>query len=134
MYDIPSEDYRNDAYYVCYTINKGTATQLRTCACAKMFDTDPEPHQFAPDSVGLEITATYIPDGDKVFVNADWEGKTDIECYAQWIDVSGNICGEEKYNIPDGGRTIPTPSQNGFYILRVVTDGGSRSFKMMINK
>ena len=67
-------------------------------------------------------------------MNANWGGKKDIECYAQWINASGNVYQDLKFSIPDGGCTIPTPNENGLYLLRVVTDGKSRSFKFIINK
>ena len=79
----------------------------------------------------MEISATVIIRGNTAFVNADWGDKTDIECYAQWISVSGAT--SPKYDIPNGGRTIPAPAENGLYILRVVTDGSGRSFKIYIN-
>ena len=85
-----------------------------------------------PDNI--QITATYMVDGDVVFVNADWKGQTDIECYAQWINVQGRIYNNQNYNIPNGGCTIETPKENGLYLLRVVTGKGRRSFKFMIQK
>ncbi|MBR6017562.1 MAG: T9SS type A sorting domain-containing protein [Paludibacteraceae bacterium] len=133
MYDIPNEDFQNDAFYVCYTINKGQADQRRTCACAKAFNPDATQHIFAPDSVSLQITATYsYVKGGKVFVNADYKGQTDIECYAQWINTSGKIYKDLKFTIPDGGCTIDVPEEAGLYLLRVTTDGKNRSFKFII--
>lgn len=134
MYDIPLEDYKNDEFYVCYTINKGQADERYTCACAKGFGDPEKEHEFEANPESLIITAGYDIQEDKVFVNANWGGKKDIECYAQWITASGNIYGDLKFSIPDGGCTIPTPNENGLYLLRVVTDGKSRSFKFIINK
>lgn len=133
MYDLPAEQYKNDAFYVCYTINKGKADQRRSCACAKEFMADTTQHQFDPNPESLVISATYAYGEDKVFVNADWKGETDIECYAQWINVKGDIYKDEKFDIPDGGCTIPVPADNGLYLLRVRTDGKNRSFKFFIN-
>lgn len=133
MYDLPAELYKNEAFYVCYTINKGLSDQRRACACAKEFQPDSTEAQFDPNPESLVITATYEYKSDKVFVNADWNGETDIECYAQWINVKGDIYKDQKFNIPDGGCTIPVPTENGLYLLRVRTDGKSRSFKFFIN-
>jgi hypothetical protein len=133
MYDLPVDQYKNDAFYVCYTINKGLADQRRSCACAKEFTQDTTQHKFDTSPEGVVISATYEYGREKVFVNADWNGETDIECYAQWINVKGDIYKDEKFNIPDGGCTIPVPAENGLYLLRVRTDGKSRSFKFFIN-
>ena len=135
FYDIPYGGNINDTYYVCFWVNKGKADEVYTCACAKKFDASAEKHYFAPDSTGLTITATYSYYGDVVFVNADWKGKTDIECYAQWINASGQVYNNTKFTIPDGGCTIPTPKASSptLYLLRVYTDGKSRSFKFIIN-
>lgn len=134
MYDLPEEMYSKDEFYVCYTINKGKSDEHRTCACAKGFDTSKKEHEFEANPDSLIITANYDIKEDKIFVNANWGGKTDIECYAQWINASGNIYGDLKFDIPDGGCTIPTPNDNGLYLLRVYTDGKNRSFKFIINK
>lgn len=121
-----------DAFFVCFTRDKGTANETKQCSCAKAFETDTHKPDFGtPDDV--IITASYAWLGDKIFVNADWKGKTDIECFAQWITVSGDVHQDMKFNIPDGGCTIPVPQENGFYILRVTTDGSKRSFKFIIN-
>ena len=122
MYDLPVEQYKNDAFYVCYTINKGMTDERRTCACAKAFDPNTAEHQFETNPDSLLITATYsYIHGDKIFVNADYKGQTDIECYAQWITSSGNIYKDMKFTIPDGGCTIDTPDEAGLYLLRVST-------------
>ena len=118
-------------YYVCYTVKEEGKEEFRECTCPVTFDASGKGHSFTPDETGLTISGTVAIKGKTAFVNADWQGKTDIECYAQWISVSGAT--SEKYDIPDGGRTIPTPTENGFYILRVVTDGAGRSFKIYIN-
>lgn len=134
FYDIPYGGDIDETYYVCFTINKGQASEVKTCACAKAFNTNGQEHQFAPDSVGgLTITATYsILAGEKVFVNANYGGKTDIECYAQWITPNGKVYQDLQFTIPDGGCTIDTPKEPGLYLLRVYTDGKSRSFKILI--
>ena len=133
FYDLPNGEYENDAYYVCFTINKGKSDEVTTCACAKAFNKNNQSHNFNPNV--LTITATYSTlAGDKVFVNADFEGEEDIECYAQWINASGQLVEGMEFNIPDGGCTIPTPQEDGLYLLRVITDKKSRSFKFIINK
>ncbi len=134
MYDLPKDSYKNESFYVCYYINKGLADETYTCACAKMFGEDASEHNFVSNPDSLIITANYDYKDNKIFVNANYKGEKDIECYAQWITASGNIYGDLKFDIPDGGCTIPTPNENGLYLLRVVTDGKSRSFKFVINK
>ncbi len=130
FHDLPASSFSGDSYYVCFTLNKGTADEVRKCACAKPFDVNGESQHFnGPED--LIITATYTISGQSVFVNADWAGKTDIDCFAQWIKVDGTT--SPRYDVPDGGCTIPAPSDNGLYLLRVTTDGGSRTFKFMIN-
>jgi hypothetical protein len=122
----------NGQYHVCFTVHKqGKDTMI--CTCPIPFTASTKKHEFESNTDSLKITATYIVDGQKVFVNSDWQGKTDIECYAQWITPSGNAYQGLKFDIPDGGCTIPVPAENGFYILRVVTDGSKRSFKFIIN-
>lgn len=133
FYELPYGGDINDTYYVCFTINKGQASEVKTCACAKAFNTSAEAHNFDADPSKFTITATYsILSGDKVYVNADWNGKTDIECYAQWIDASGHVYENLRFDIPDGGCTIPAPAQKGLYLLYVKTGKGSRSFKFII--
>lgn len=138
FYDLPKEEFANEAYYVCFDITDDN-TDDYTCTCARAFAKqgnagadDIIDMNFEGDST-MVINASYIIDGQVIFVNADWKGQTDIECYAQWVDVSGNVLNGQKHNIPDGGCTIPVPGENGFYILRVVTDGDKRSFKFIIN-
>ena len=133
FYDLPYGGNPNEAYYVCFIINKGQANEVHTCACAKAFINNGKTHEFVDDATGLTITATYsILSGGTVFVNADYEGKANIECYAQWIDASGRVYNNQKFNIPDGGCTIAAPAQQGLYLLRVTTGKGSRSFKFII--
>lgn len=134
MYDLPKDSYKGAEFFVCYYINKGLADQEYTCACAKGFGEEAAEHNFASNPDSLVITANYGYKDNKIFVNANYKGEKDIECYAQWITASGNIYGDLKFDIPDGGCTIPTPNENGLYLLRVVTDGKSRSFKFVINK
>ena len=118
-------------YYVCYTVKEEGKEEFRECTCPVTFDASGKGHSFTPDETGLTISGTVAIKGNTAFVNADWQGKTDIECYAQWIGISGTA--SPRYNIPDGGCSIPTPTASGFYILRVVTDGAGRSFKIYIN-
>lgn len=134
MYDLSTDDYKTSEYFVCYYINKDKSDQVYTCSCSRVFNID-DTHQhvfdITPDS--LVITANYEYKENKIFVNANWGGKTDIECYAQWINTSGNVYQDLKFNLPDGGCTIPVPAEKGLYLLRVTTDGKSRSFKFIIN-
>ena len=133
MYDLPENEYKNDEFYVCYWVNKGQADAYYNCACAKPFITNGDKHQFATNPDSLIITASYsYQHGEKVFVNANWGEKTDIECYAQWITTDGRIYKDLKFNIPNGGCTIDTPAEGGLYMLRVVTDKKTRSFKFII--
>lgn len=121
-------------YKVCYTIHEAGKPDYEDCTCPVRFEENSKTYTFGDDATNLIITATYTPRGKKVFVNAKWGEKTKFEdCYAEWLDVSGRIWQEKKFNIPDGGCTIDVPTEGGFYILRVKTDGGSRSFKMFIN-
>ena len=132
FYDLPTSEFAGDSYYVCFTMNKGTADEVKKCACAKKFIHEDKTPSFGADS-SMVITATYTIADDRVFVNADYKGKTDIECYAQWITASGSIYQGLKFDIPNGGCTIPTPKENGLYLLRVITGKGARSFKFIIN-
>ena len=131
--DVPYGGDTTTLYYVCFTINAGKPDSVRTCACGTTFKTNSDQKSFDnPDS--LSISATYTINGDRVFVNADWGDKTDIDCYAQWINASGRVYEEKKFTIPNGGCTIPAPkAQNELYLLRVVTGKKSRSFKFIIN-
>ena len=133
LYLDESNPQNSGEYHVCYTIKEAGKEDKHKCTCPIQFTASGKTHGFAPDTDSLKITATYFINGQKVFVNADWEGKTDIECYAQWITSSGSAYQGLKFDIPDGGCTIPVPAENGFYILRVVTDGSKRSFKFIIN-
>ena len=116
-------------YYVCYIVKEEGKEELKECTCPITFDANGKSHSFTDQTT----VGAYSIEGNKIFVNADWKGKTDIECYAQWYDVSGRTESAWKFNVPDGGCTIPTPDAKGFYILRVVTDGAARSFKIFIN-
>ena len=122
-------------YFVCYTIKEEGKPDKRRCTCPVKFQANSDTHRFESDLNGLTITASYSAiSGGNVFVNADYNGEKDIECYAQWIDVSGQIYQGMKFEIPDGGCTIPAPkvSSPTLYLLRVVTGKGSRSFKFVI--
>jgi len=119
-------------YYLCFTIKEEGQADSRYCTCPIKFSASDKQHSFS-DADPL-ISAVYLfnsTQGDKVFVNADYKGKTDIECYAQWFDISGRA--GERFDIPDGGRTIEVPEKGGFYLLQVVTDGHARTFKFIIN-
>lgn len=134
FYDLPNGEFENDTYYVCFTINKGQSNEVRTCACAKAFIENSQSQSFAADSTDLTITATYaLQAGGKIFVNADWKGETDLECYAKWIDANGRVYQDLQFDIPDGGCTIDAPAESGLYLLYVKTGKGSRSFKFIIN-
>lgn len=121
-------------YYVCFTIKEEGKADSRYCTCPISFKTDGAQHQFTADPV---ISATYAVDGtkgDKVFVNAEYdEEDKNIECYAQWFDVSGRAVEGGRFNLPNGGCTIDVPRDNGLYLLRVVTGKATRSFKFIIN-
>ena len=121
-------------YKVCYTIHEEGKPDIEDCTCPVHFEAGGKERTFDTDENSLVISATYTPRGHKVFVNAQWGDKTKFEdCYAEWLDVSGRVWQEKKFNLPDGGCTIDTPTERGFYILRVKTDGGSRCFKMFID-
>lgn len=132
FYDLPEGEFAGDSYYVCFIMNKGTSSEVKKCACAKSFNNEGKMPDFGNDST-LLITATYTITGNNVFVNANWGGKTDIDCYAQWITTSGKVYEGLRFDIPDGGCTIPTPKENGLYLLRVITGKATRSFKFIIN-
>jgi hypothetical protein len=135
FYDLPEGEYEKDAYYVCFTVNKGTSSEVTTCACAQAFNTNADKQDFGNDSANIVISASYsVLEGDRIFVNANYNGQANIDCYAQWITASGTIYQGLKFNIPDGGCTIPAPAENGLYLLRVVTGKETRSFKFLIKK
>ena len=57
------------------------------------------------------------------------------QLYDSWYSrMLTELFAKMQFNIPDGGCTIPTPNDNGLYLLRVYTDGKNRSFKFIINK
>ena len=123
----------NGEYHVCFTIKEEGKADKRYCTCPVTFKTKADTHSFDADSTGLNITAYYATlVGGEVFVNADYKGETNIECYAQWITASGQVYQNLQFDIPDGGCTIPAPKEKGLYLLRVVTGKGSRSFKISI--
>jgi hypothetical protein len=130
FYDLPYGGDMNAVYYVCYTVNKGTGSEVRTCACGIAFEKNEKGQQFGD----MQLTASYVVTNGEVFVNADYKGEKDIECYAQWINASGQVYQDLKFDIPDGGCTIPTPAEKGLYLLRVQTGKGCRSFKFVINQ
>ena len=133
FYDLPETEFSDDSYYVCFTLNKGTKDEVRKCACAKKFATNADEHKFDVDSTGLIITATYsLLAGGKVFINADWNGKTNVKCFARWITASGHVYNKWKFDVPDGGCTIDVPEEPGLYLLYIQTGKGSRSFKFIV--
>ena len=75
-----------------------------------------------------------MPAGGNIFVNADYKGEKDIDCYAQWITANGQVYQDLKFDIPDGGCVIQAPKEKGLYLLRVVTGKEIRSFKFVINQ
>jgi len=135
FYDLPNTEFENDAYYVCFNIKEGNEI-ASTCTCAKQFGEASKGKDIVDYNLDINtvtIVATYIIQSNSVFVNADYNGKTGIECYAQWIDVSGRVVDDKRYDIPDGGCLIDAPKTNGLYLLRVVTDKETRSFKFIVN-
>lgn len=127
FYDLKNE-YKDDTYYVCFTLNEGTVNETRTCACAKAFVENNDSVLFDDNQPGTFVA--YQISSDRIYVNAKYEG--DIDCYAEWINTSGNIYKSERFDLPNGGCTIPTPTENGLYLLRVTTDKKTRSFKFLI--
>lgn len=119
-------------YHVCFNVHENGKTDYVYCTCPIKFTAKSDSHEFRTDS--LSISASYTIAGDNIFVNANYNGQANIDCYAQWITASGTIYQGLKFNIPDGGCTIPAPAENGLYLLRVVTGKETRSFKFLIKK
>lgn len=113
------------AYYLCFTLNKGTETELQTCTCAKSFADNSDTYRFEEDST-ITLSGYSAPAGSLIYVNAQGAST------AQWITVSGEILREE--SLPDGGRTLSVPDDEGFYLLRVLTDGKARNFKFLVTR
>ena len=134
FYDLPYGGNAKDAYYICFTIGKGTEKEVRTCACAKAFKSYEDGQPRGNDFGGITVSATYVPAGGNIFVNADYKGEKDIDCYAQWITANGQVYQDLKFDIPDGGCVIQAPKEKGLYLLRVVTGKEIRSFKFVINQ
>lgn len=122
-------------FYVCFDIEEEGKETVHYCTCPVHFDASQSAiDETFEDDANMEISATYVVTGNAVFVNAKWGDKTTFEeCYAEWLDVSGRVWQEKQFNLPDGGCLIDVPQAKGFYLLRVTTDGGSRSFKFFIN-
>ena len=122
-------------YYVCFIIKEKGKADIPYCTCPIHFTANSKQHEFEANPDSLIVTATYIAaKGGKVFVNIDYNGETNINCYAEWYDVSGRAVAGGRYeNLPDGGCTIDAPSTAGLYLLRVVTGKGARSFKFIVN-
>lgn len=112
----------DDAYYLCFTIDKGTDSEVQTCTCAKAFTTNPDAYDEFEE--GISISATIAAVGERIFVNAQGASA------AQWIRTDGSISAE--IDLPYGGCTISVPSESGFYILRVITDKQERNFKFFV--
>lgn len=123
----------NGEYKVCFNIHEDGKEDYNYCTCPVVFIANDKQHEFNPELSETSISATYAIKDNKVFVNADYKGQTDIECYAQWITTSGKVYNDLKFTIPNGGCTIPVPEQDDLYLLRVTTGKESRSFKFIIN-
>ena len=121
-------------YILCFDVKEANGNEYSFCTCPLAFQNVDKKHTFKPDADGLAITAAFVVRDGKVFVNADYQGEANIECYAQWITVSGQVYNDLRFDIPDGGCLIPAPAEKGLYLLRVVTDKESRSFKFVINQ
>lgn len=122
-------------YYVCFIIKEKGKADIPYCTCPIKFYAESKQHEFEANPDSLTITATYVAaKGGKVFVNVDYNGESNLNCYAEWYDVSGRAVAGGRYeNLPDGGCTIDAPSTAGLYLLRVVTGKGARSFKFIVN-
>ena len=133
---LDEKDPKNSGEYkVCFTIKETGKADINYCTCPIHFTANSKQHEFEANPDSLIVTATYIAaKGGKVFVNIDYNGETNINCYAEWYDVSGRAVVGGKYeNLPDGGCTIDAPATEGLYLLRVVTGKGTRSFKFIVN-
>ncbi|HCS88179.1 MAG TPA: hypothetical protein DIW30_07270 [Bacteroidales bacterium] len=123
MYDLGYDNYKDESYYLCFTINKGTDGEVKTCTCAKRFSENHDEYQFKPDST-IVLSGTTAQAGSDIFVNA--KGIATV----MWINTSGKIIQQKA--IPADGSTVSVPEQKGFYILRVVTGDEERNFKFMV--
>ena len=123
MYDLNYENYEDESFYLCFTINKGTAEEMKTCTCAKRFSENDDKWQFKPDST-IVLSGTAAQAGSDIFVNA----KDDAT--VMWININGEVIQQKA--IPAGGSTVRVPEEKGFYILRVVTGKQERNFKFMV--
>lgn len=133
---LDEKDPKNSGEYkVCFTIKETGKADINYCTCPIHFTANSKQHEFEANPDSLIVTATYIAaKGGKVFVNIDYNGETNLNCYAEWYDVSGRVVAGGKYeNLPDGGCTIDAPATEGLYLLRVVTGKGTRSFKFIVN-
>ena len=109
-------------YYVCFTINKGTAEEVTTCSCPKKFKADSTAYSFKAGSDSL-ITISYQTES-VIYVN------TEAEAEAHWIKIDGQVLTTTK--LPEGGGLIDVPTDEGLYILRVITGKQQRNFKILI--
>lgn len=123
FYDLPYTEYKDDAYYVCFTVDG-----VKTCACAKAFEQTDKDYSFAD---GVKMMAYASPMGNQVFVNAQWpDTDTNTEATARWYTVQGKAAGEAIV-LPNGGRVIPMPAEAGMYLLRVTIGKQTRTFKFI---
>ncbi len=120
--ELNSEE-QDKEFYLCFTINKGTDNEVKTCTCAKKFTDNTDKYQFSPDST-IVLSGNTAKAGGIIFVNA--ADNAQIE----WININGTSFGNEA--IPKGGTTIQVPKETGFYILRVTTDKKERNFKFLV--
>ena len=133
---LDEKDPKNSGEYkVCFVIKEEGKADVNYCTCPITFHAEGKQHEFEANPDSLTITATYVAaKGGKVFVNVDYNGESNLNCYAEWYDVSGRAVAGGRYeNLPDGGCTIDAPSTAGLYLLRVVTGKGARSFKFIVN-
>ncbi len=113
----------DEEFYLCFTINKGTASEVMTCTCAKKFAEIEADTLFRSDST-IIISGNTAKAGEVIFVNADNDAKI------QWLNINAQTIHEEA--IPKGGTTIQVPQEKGFYILRVTTNKKERNFKFIV--
>jgi hypothetical protein len=130
---IEEDESNNGEYKLCYTVHEAGKEDYTHCTCPVLFKADPTKPSFEKQADSTAVVASYIVQKNgRIFVNAQYEG--DVECYAQWITVSGKPYDSQKFNLPNGGCTIDAPAEPGFYILRVVTGKEKRSFKLIVNQ
>ncbi|MBR1808510.1 MAG: hypothetical protein IJ776_03890 [Paludibacteraceae bacterium] len=111
-------------YYVCFTINKGTAEEVTTCSCPRKFKSNNDTIEF--ETEGIKISATSATAGTNIYVNSTAEAE------ARWISIDGTDLSTTK--LPEGGGLVEVPKTDkaGLYILRVITGKQQRNFKFII--